>query len=130
MSFSFSYSQGAGSQWQSLGGQPTTAPAIGRNADGRLELFIQGADNNVHHNWQKAPNSGWAGWQFVGGQFSQVKMAAATNLDGRLEFFARGNDHTLWHIYQTAPNNGWSGWESLGGWLLSDPAVGQNADGR
>lgn len=32
-------------------------PAVGRNADGRLEVFMVGKDGRFYHKWQTAPNS-------------------------------------------------------------------------
>lgn len=42
----------------SLAGDPAVAAA----ADGRLELFVVGADGALYHKWQTAPNDGWSGW--------------------------------------------------------------------
>jgi len=36
---------------------------VGRNQDGRLEVFGVGRDKSLWHNWQTAPNNGWSGWQ-------------------------------------------------------------------
>ena len=115
--------------WMSLGGILTSKPAVGRNADGRLEVFARGTDNALYHIWQTAPNNGWSDWGGLGG-ILVADPAVGQNADGRLEVFARGTDNALYHIWQTAPNNGWSDWGGLGGILVADPAVGQNADGR
>jgi hypothetical protein len=42
----------------SLAGNPAAAAA----ADGRLELFVVGADGVLYHKWQTAPNDGWSDW--------------------------------------------------------------------
>ncbi len=39
------------SNWESLGGYLISPPAIGRNIDGRLEIFQEGRDA-LYHNWQ------------------------------------------------------------------------------
>jgi len=123
----YAYQQG----WQSLGRNLAVSPAVGRNQDGRLELFLQTYDGSVEHIWQNTPGGGWSG-QFPLGNMSMNngRIVAGQNQDGRLELFVRGNDNALWHLYQTAPNNGWSNWESLGGTFLSDPALGLLHDGR
>lgn len=36
-------------------------PSVGRNADGRLEVFLVGGDNHAWHIWQVAPNGLWGG---------------------------------------------------------------------
>ncbi|MEV4892013.1 matrixin family metalloprotease [Nonomuraea sp. NPDC055795] len=118
---------GARAQWSSLQGI-VFATAAGTNADGRLEVFVRGTDNAVHHNWQTSPGGGWSGWSSLGGVL-QGRIAVGRNHDGRLEIFGRGTDGGLYHNWQTAPNSGWSGWSGLGGWI-EDPAVGSNADGR
>lgn len=46
--------------WASLGGVITSNIAVGRNADGRLEVFARGTDNAVWHRWQVRPNNGWS----------------------------------------------------------------------
>ena len=88
---------------------------VGRNADGRLEVFGRGSDGALWNIWQTAPNNGWGGWNSLGGWIDRLKVAS--NDDGRMEVFARGSDNALWNIWQTAPNNGWSTWNSLGGWI-------------
>ena len=54
------------SNWHFLDGAPPgqsangdQIPAVGRNADGRLEIFIVGSDKALWHIWQVASNSGW-----------------------------------------------------------------------
>ncbi len=117
------------SGYNRLGGVITSDPAVGRNADGRMEVFVRGTDNALYSIWQTTPSSGWAGYQRLGGVLTSDPVVVR-NADGRLEVFVRGTDQSLWHIWQTAPNNGWSGYHRLGGTLTSNIAVGQNADGR
>ncbi|MFD9942879.1 matrixin family metalloprotease [Nonomuraea sp. NPDC059023] len=118
---------GARPQWSSLQGV-VFATAAGTNADGRLEVFVRGTDNAVHHNWQTSPGGGWSGWSSLGGVL-QGRIAVGRNHDGRLEIFGRGTDGGLYHNWQTVPNGGWSGWHGLGGWI-EDPEVAVNPDGR
>jgi hypothetical protein len=33
---------------------------VGRNADGRQEIFVLGDDNALWQKWQVAPNNGWS----------------------------------------------------------------------
>lgn len=103
---------------------------VGKNADGRLELFCRGADRALWNQWQPAPSKGpWSGWNPLGGGLSSDPVVA-TNLDGRLEVFVVGFDGALWHKWQGAPGGGWSEYASEGGLLTSEPAVGRNKDGR
>lgn len=114
-------------RWASLGGGVSSI-AVGRNLDGRLEVFARGTDSALWHTWQTTPNGGWSGWASLGGGILATPAIAA-NSDGRLEAFVQGTDGALWHNWQTTPNGAWSGWASLGGWL-ANPAVGRNHDGR
>ena len=47
-------------RWQSMGGSWPGDPAVARNADGRLEVFLRGEDAQMYQAWQTAPNNGWA----------------------------------------------------------------------
>lgn len=98
----------------------------GRSADGRLEVFVAGADG-VHHAWQVGVNGAWSEWELLGGP-GGAELAISPNADGRLEVFAI-NGSVFQHRYQLAPSGGWSGWEDFGGGGR-DIAVGANGDGR
>ncbi len=113
---------GGWSSWSSLGG-PSAAianggPIVGRNADGRLEIFVTGSDGNLYHMWQTAPNNGWSGWGPIAAQLTvplHGLAQVASNQNGALQIFTTGSDGALWTIAQTAPNNGWSPWRFLDG---------------
>lgn len=133
---------GGWSAWGGLGAPPPSdllgAIDVGRNADGRLEVFIRvGAMSTgvIWHIWQTAPNNGWSAWDILGAPPGGIQahfLSVAGNADGRLELFTM-NDAGLAHIWQTAPNNGWSAWDSLGKPGSTDVislAIGRNADGR
>jgi hypothetical protein len=121
---------------------------VGQNGDGRLEVFAQGADNNLYHTWQLQPGGLWSDWESLGGAGGELQgSVVANNLDGRLEVFTinAGIDSVeLFHNWQTT--SGWSGWGTLGSptpssssgqfgttssaWLSGPLAVARNADGR
>src|ERR1700732_1952053 len=93
------------------------APAVGRNADGRLEVFAEGPGTSgpeLAHVWQDpASATGWSGWGSLGAPAAPFLWSpgVGSNVDGRLEAFARVglmSSGGLWHIWQSAPNNGWS----------------------
>ena len=54
--------------WTSLGTPPSGVylgdPAVGRNLDGRVEVFARdvGATKEVWHAYQTVPNGAWTGW--------------------------------------------------------------------
>jgi hypothetical protein len=54
------------SQGSAGGGFTNAAPAVGRNGDGRLELFAVARDGNLWHKWQTAANNGWSPWSSLG----------------------------------------------------------------
>ena len=87
------------------------------SADGRLELFLTGADGNIYHSWQVQASDGWsAPWVSegsAGGGFTAAAPALSRNGDGRLELFAVARDGNLYHKWQTAASNGWSQWAQL-----------------
>jgi hypothetical protein len=134
------------SDYGSFGALPTGGnavpgtPAVASNQDGRLELFVVGADSALWHRWQTAPNNGWSDWSPLnapsGVQLVPLPPTLALSADGRLELFITGSDGALWHRWQTAPNNGWSDWETMNTpaqaqfSMASTPAVGRSADGR
>jgi hypothetical protein len=120
---------------------------VGRNHDGRQELFALGTDGNVWQTWQTVPNGGWSHWQMLGqppkGIRPPDRITAERNEDGRQELFVIGNDAALWHVWQVAPNVGWGRWDSLGAPRnrvdgseppkqrdISNPLVQRNADGH
>jgi hypothetical protein len=122
---------------------------VGRNRDGRQELFGVGSDGEVWQTWQTVSNGGWSPWQKLGkppaGLRRSDRISIGRNEDGRQELFAMGADDALWHIWQVAPNVGWSHWATLGKPRdrfdsnppeapkdrdIGDPVVRANADGH
>ena len=88
-------------------------PAVGRNADGRMEVFAVGTDGHLWHTYQVAPNSAWSDWGVLDGHPFTGPPSVTTNADGRLEVFLAGPGNTLWHGWQNAPNSAWSDFFSL-----------------
>jgi len=140
------------SEWKTLGTPAkdtslTDQFTVGRNQDGRQEVFAVGDDGNLWQIWQTAPNGGWSDWGKLGqppiGIRRSDRITVESNEDRRQELFIMGIDGALWHIWQVAPNAGWSDWESLGKPRdlfdrseppkdrdLSEPVVRKNADGH
>jgi hypothetical protein len=126
----------ASADWSLLAPKPsefggfTSRPVVGRNEDGRLEVFLRGV-NPIYplmHVWQLT-GGGWSHTNNLGGTVTS-NIAVANNLDGRLEVFVRGTDNSLFHRWQTTPNGDWGEFSPLGGILWSDPTVTRNWDGR
>jgi hypothetical protein len=116
-----------------LGGNLLGDPAVARNSDGRLEVFVIGSNHALYHKYQLAAGStnSWSGYTSLGGYIISNPVTGQ-NSDGRLEVFVIGSDHALYHIFELAASssNSWSGFRSLGGYIISDPAVASNSDGR
>jgi M6 family metalloprotease-like protein len=116
--------------WAPIGSSSSGPPVVGRNADGRLELFVRGTDRALWHVWQSAPNGSFADWHSLGGGLISDPILG-TNADGRMEVFARGLDNALWHKWQIAASGPFvADWYSLGGGFHGDPIIGYNTDGR
>ena len=71
-----------------LGGNFIGDPAVARNSDGRLEVFVIGADHALYHNFQQTAGSttSWSGFTKLGG-YVISNPAVGQNSDGRLEVF-------------------------------------------
>ncbi|MEV4758773.1 PIG-L family deacetylase [Micromonospora sp. NPDC049559] len=113
---------------------------VGRNADGRLQVFTVNQGKVL--TWWQLVGGGWSQPQFLpsaGGRLAPT-IAVGRDADGRLEVFARRlSDHRIMVIWQTAPNASWAGsWADLGnhnaGMSNADqmgcPVVARHADGR
>jgi hypothetical protein len=87
---------------------------VGRNLDGRLEIFAVANDCHMYHAWQVAANSYWSQWTSLGGCWSSG-LTVGRNSDGRLEVFAVGQNGSLYHGWQTSAGGGWDVWGFLGG---------------
>jgi hypothetical protein len=95
---------------------------VGRNADGRLDVFARGSDNALWHTAETSPGGGWSAWTSLGGQFTGAPDVAI-NVNGTLEVFVRGPGNALWHTWQNEPGGTWTPWASLGGIITTAPAA-------
>jgi Pro-kumamolisin, activation domain/IPT/TIG domain len=131
ISNAFTYLPGGDGQWSAWYwlGDNVTGPAVGTNADGRLEVTGLSSDHSAWHAWQNTAGGNWSAGASLGGSLLS-SPSMARNADGRLELFAEGADGSAWHKWQTSPGAGWSGWFSLGGGIVGTPTVGTDADGR
>jgi hypothetical protein len=118
--------------WFNIGSGLGT-PSTVRNSDGRLEVFVRGADGAIWHRWEDPTASGgWAIWQSLGGTFSHDPAAAKT-IDGRLEVFVRTNVGAVAQKWRTGttPESGWSSnWSEIATGIMGNPVVVQNNAGR
>jgi hypothetical protein len=149
-------------QWSGQTPFPQSGPqesarlvTVGKNLDGRLEIFYVGTNGQLYHNWQLTPASyrasaslnSWQGetaFPAKGSPKNKAQyIAVGQNQDGRLEIFYVGANNRLHHNWQTqpanqpagAPLNSWAGESSFpvkGSHKDSAKqiAVGLNAAGR
>jgi hypothetical protein len=130
---------GGWSGWASLGGPGAEGyvfsdPAVARNNDGTLSVFVVGSGYEVYRIRQVAPGGAWGFWLDLYRTSDWYPVGSPTvgvNDDGRLEVFVSDQNGRLRHIWQLSSLGlSWSGWYSLGGFVGSLPVVGKNGDGR
>ena len=106
------------------------------NTDGRLELFVRGADDAIWHRAQKAPNDGgWSAWEKLGGGPWAGEPAAVVTGTGRIALAARTRDGHLNVTSQKRPStqgtplptDNWAPWTDLGADFISNPQLVANA---
>ncbi len=104
-----------------------TVPSVGKNKDGRLEVFALDRNNySIAHRWQLAPSGGWVN-QWEGG-FGPTAAggapAVAANLDGRLEVVAAGpGGANVSHRWQDANMKWPTPWDVLVNQPVAAPPV-------
>jgi|GEM_PF-1446831 len=113
---------------------------VGRNADGRMQLFAMDNSGRVLTAWQTTVITSvvgaWSSWNPLGPSWLTTNGPIATyaNQDGRMQVFTIGRDSQLYTACQTKVNGGWLGWNSMGGtWGINYPtnvSVYKNKDGR
>jgi hypothetical protein len=105
--------------------------AVARNADGRLEIFYVGTNNDIYHNWQMKPgisdNANWAGETVFPGDSAQ-QIAVGQNKDGHLEIFYVGTNNDLYHNWQVDPNSKWIDLNGVGGAVATPAPLGSNTN--
>jgi hypothetical protein len=117
---------------QKGGARSKGAPAVVKNLDGTLEVFIPGATGDVDYSYQLSPGGSWSGWNGMGSSSAGISdLQAGNNADGSLSVFGIGANGDAWYTSQSAPRVGWSAWMDLRGKQIQHGfAVGQNLDGR
>jgi hypothetical protein len=85
--------------WLYLGG-PSSGPVQGAPdaaswGSGRIDLFARGNDNALYH---RLFQSGWAAWQWMGGQWASDPGSAARQ-PGVLDVFEQGSGQVPYHAW-------------------------------
>jgi hypothetical protein len=117
--------------WQNLEGHDLLPfPTVGKNTDGRQEVFVLGGDRAIYHRWEMTSGGAWSDWASLQGHDLRLPMHVTNTADGRLQLFVLGGDQRIYTRGQTVPGGGWGSWSLLGGTGVKDFAVATNADGR
>src|SRR5215216_4520398 len=82
------------SEWENLGGELTSGPAVSSWALNRLDCFVKWSDNTMRHKW--FTGSGWSGWENLGGIILDNPAAISWG-PNRIDCFARGGDNHMYH---------------------------------
>lgn len=118
--------------WQPFGGPAGAVPTLGRNADGRLEVFsLAPGGQALDHRVQRADGQ-WEAWERFGGP-AGAAPAVNRNAGGRLEVLALGPGglNIARRRQVTAGSRQWEAWDgAFAGRAGSPPVLGRNADGR
>jgi len=111
--------------WQDLGGILSSAPAVVARADGGVDAFARGADDQL---WTRtmAPDGSLSVWSTLNGVLATGPAAVAVGAS-RLDVYVAGSDHSVWRRTRSA--GGWSGWEPLGGLTYSAPSAAPSPQG-
>jgi hypothetical protein len=126
-------------------GHDATACVLGRNGNGRLEIFAADTDGMVWHTWQHGlgpwgwHHAEWSSLETPPRLADHAKPVVARNKDGQLELFLVDDGPAVWHWQRR--ESSWSRWKSLGtpGGQTPDtvpppnlgrPVVARNKDGR
>ncbi|MFJ1753520.1 hypothetical protein [Kitasatospora sp. NPDC088134] len=112
--------------------------AVRGNTDGRLELFVRGANGQLWHRMQKSPNgSAWSGWESLPG-FWSGGFTAVTGADGRITVAARKDDGRVRVITQQSPSkpdsplpaDNWPSWTEIGTGFTGGLALASNINDK
>jgi Domain of unknown function (DUF1906) len=105
---------------------PQSAPAVASWGPGRLDVFWQGADRQIYHQW----SVDCACTESIGGPPGGAWSAPAAvswSLN-RLDVLVRGGDQALWHTFWDS--SGWHQWARVGGLISRAPAAASWNAGR
>lgn len=88
---------GRWSQWEDLGGNITSAPAVSSRSSNRLEVFARGQSNQlITKTWN---GSRLSDWQYISGTFTSDPTAVSWG-PNRTDVLAKGTNNALLHIWR------------------------------
>ncbi|MEG3626797.1 family 43 glycosylhydrolase [Streptomyces poriticola] len=120
------------SEWEVFGGPAGAVPTLGRNTNGRLEVFSLAPGGTALYHRAQRPDGDWHDWEEFGGP-AGAAPAVVRDATGRLEVFALAPGGSgIARRRQWSPGApAWDPWEAeFGGPAGAPPAAAVNADGR
>jgi hypothetical protein len=117
---------------EKAGIQSAGSPAVVKNLDNTLEVFIPSATGEIDYSNQLTPGGELGEWINMGSSSAGIThLQAANNADGSLSVFGIGPNGNVWYASQSAPGVGWSTWTDLGAERVRPGfVVGQNLSGQ
>ena len=103
-----------------VGAPAATAAAPGVwGYSGRLDLFVEGTNGQLYHNWN---DGGWHYFEPLGGSLEPAPISAVSWGANRLDVFIDSTDNAVYHRAYTGT---WQNWEQVGNNLTvySPPAA-------
>lgn len=85
-----------------------SAPSVAAPAPGRIDVVVQGGDDQVWHLYYHAP-SGWSQWETLGGTVDSAPTCCWWGFTG-FHVFVRGLDGQVWHTYFASDGSRGAGW--------------------
>jgi hypothetical protein len=108
-----SFTDGAWSDWSSLGGILSSPASVAPLPDGGSAVVARGADNAI---WARVfDGTTWSPWVSLGGYATSAPSVTANGL-----VVARGGNGAVWVTTLLG-----GGWISLGGYILGDPSAAE-----
>ncbi|MEU3409078.1 PIG-L family deacetylase [Streptomyces sp. NPDC006670] len=115
-----------------LGPAPAGPITVGRNADGRLEIFYhQGGTAQAATQYVQSDGTWTTSSRPMGGPISMEGLSVTTGGDGRMTVATRNGGGGVSITSQTAPNTAFSSaWSDLGTVIVGAPSVALDGSGR
>lgn len=115
--------------WEDLGGCIVGAPTATSWGPYRIDVFVQGCNDegiNMHHRWF---DGAWQPWEVVPAMNARISGPPSAVSWGvnRIDIFARGEGGDLIHNWY---GGRWHGIDSQGGCIVGQPAVSSWKPGR
>lgn len=98
---------------------------VGRNTDGRQEIFVLGSDGEIHQTWQDTSGN-WQGWINATSALTPtvVRDPVVCHMqNGSLDLFVVCSDGCMYHANQNGAGGSWTGWQRIGSGIFGVPVT-------